>query len=641
LSIAAEIVRIRALLGRNRFAEGLAAAEALRREVPQNRDLLLMMAICQRLLQRIPAALATLAVLEVAHPGYSHMLQERGHCYAAGGNSSAAIDAYLRAVNANVSLAASWSALQGLYRAAGRLEEADKAAAHLAKLAQLPPAVVAASGLLADGEIPAAEQVLRQFVLQQGEQVEALRLLAQIGMKREVLDQAELLLAKVLALAPDYAPARYDYALVLLRRHRNLEAFKQAEQLLRAEPANRSYRLIHAGACVALGKHEAALQTYRALLADKPRAPAVHLLMGQVLKSVGRHTEAIECYRSACAAAPSFGEAYWKLAQISSYRFSDAEIARMRRYDELEASPAADRCHLCFALGKALQDRADYAESFHYYRRGNELKHAQVGYKPEPMERTARRQIATCTPALFAARKHVGCPSDAPIFIVGMPAAGSTLLEQILAAHSMVEATGEQAEIPRLVHSFKAPVLGDRAPRYPQVLAEMGADEFKHFGERYIAATAARRSGKPFFVDSSPNNFRHLGFIHLILPNASIIDARREPMACCFSNFTQLFAAGGEFSYRLEDLARYYATYLTLMAHWDRVLPGKILRIQYEDLLCDPEVNVRRLLDFCGLAFEPACVEYRNTDPREDQHRWRDFEPGLQPLVDALKGCLG
>jgi len=363
LNIAAEIVRIRALLARNRFAEGLAAAEALLRELPDNRDLLLMSAVCQRLLRRIPAALATLAVLEVAQPGYSHMLQERGHCYAASGNSSAAIDAYLRAVNANVTLAASWTALQALFRAAGRLEDADTAAAHLVTLARLPAAVVAAGGLLADGEIPAAEQVLRQFLLQHGDDVEALRLLAQIGMKREVLDEAESLLAKVLALAPDYAPARYDYALVLLRRHRALEAFKQAEQLLRAEPENRSYRLVHAGACVALGKHGEALEVYRALLADRPRAPAVHLLMGHVLKALGRDAEASDCYRSACAAAPGFGEAYWRLAELNTYRFSDEEIARMRRYEELQATAPADRCHLCFALAKALEDRADYAES--------------------------------------------------------------------------------------------------------------------------------------------------------------------------------------------------------------------------------------------------------------------------------------
>ena len=634
MNIAAEIVRIRALLARNRFAEGLAAAEALLRELPDNRDLLLMSAVCQRLLRRIPAALATLAVLEVAQPGYSHMLQERGHCYAASGNSSAAIDAYLRAVNANVTLAASWTALQALFRAAGRLEDADTAAAHLVTLARLPAAVVAAGGLLADGEIPAAEQVLRQFLLQHGDDVEALRLLAQIGMKREVLDEAESLLAKVLALAPDYAPARYDYALVLLRRHRALEAFKQAEQLLRAEPENRSYRLVHAGACVALGKHGEALEVYRALLADRPRAPAVHLLMGHVLKALGRDAEASDCYRSACAAAPGFGEAYWRLAELNTYRFSDEEIARMRRYEELQATAPADRCHLCFALAKALEDRADYAESFRYYRRGNDLKYAQVGYKPEPMERTARRQMATCTAALFAAREHVGCQSAAPIFIVGMPASGSTLLEQILACHSMVEATGEQAEIPRLVHSFKAREPGDRAPRYPQVLADLGAAEFKHLGDRYIAETAAHRTGKPFFVDSSPNNFRHVGFIHLILPNARIIDARREPMACCFSNFTQLFAAGGEFTYRLEDLARYYSTYLALMAHWDRVLPGKILRIQYEELVRDPEGNARRLLDFCGLAFEPACL--RPPAVEESLDRWRKFEPWLDPLKSAL-----
>jgi tetratricopeptide (TPR) repeat protein len=616
----------------------LAAAETLLREVPENRDLLLITAVCQRLLQRVPAALATLAVLEVAHPGYSHMLQERGHCYAAAGNSAAAIDAYLRAVNMNVTLAASWNALQSLFRAAGRLEDADKAAAHLAKLAQLPGPVVAASGLMADGEIHAAEQVLRQFLLEHGDHIEAMRLLAQTGMKREVFHEAQLLLAKVLALSPDYAPARYDYALVLLRRHRNLEAFKEAEKLLRADPANRSYRLLYASASVALGNHDEALKTYRELLAETPRAAAIHVALGNVLKTLGREAEAIGCYQSAGAVAPGYGAAYWSLAELKTYRFSEEEIARMRRYEELEATPLADRYHLAFALAKALKDKADYAESFRCYQRGNALKYAQVRYNPQPMESTARRQMATCTEAFFAQREHVGSLSAAPIFVVGMPASGSALLERILASHSMVEGATELADIPRLVHSFKERGRGNSTPRYPQVLADLSPAQFKEFGERYIAETRVHRTDKPFFVDTSPNNFRHIGFIHLILPNAKIIDARREPMACCFSSFKQLFAVGGEFTYRLEDVARYYRAYVALMAHWDRVLPGKILRVQYEELVQDPADNVRRLLDFCALEVEPACL--RQLPFPEGLDDWRKFEPWLDPLKSAL-GELG
>jgi tetratricopeptide (TPR) repeat protein len=629
-----QVLRIRTLAGQGLFAEGLAAAEALLLEVPENRDLLLITAVCQRQLHRVPAALATLAVLEVAHPGYSHMLQERGHCYAAAGNAAAAIDAYLRAVNVNVTLAASWNALQSLFRAGGRLEDADKAAAHVAKLAQLPAAVVVASGLLADGEIDAAEQVLRQFLLEHGDHIEAMRLLAQTGMKREVFHEAELLLAKILALSPDYAPARYDYALVLLRRHRNLEAVREADKLVRADPANRSYRLLYASASVALGNHAEALKTYRELLAQTPRAAAIHVAMGNVLKALGREAEAIGCYRSAGAAAPSYGAAYWSLAELKTYRFSDEEIARMRQYEELKATAPADRCHLRFALARALQDRAEYAESFSYYQRGNALKYAQVRYSPQPMERTARRQMATCTEAFFAQREYVGCPSDAPIFVVGMPESGSALLQWILASHSMVEGTMELAEIPRLVHSFKEHGRGDSTPRYPQVLADLSPAQCKELGERYIAETQVHRTDRPFFVDGNPNNFRHIGFIHLILPNAKIIDARREPMACCFSSFKQLFALGGEFTYRLEDLARYYRAYVALMAHWDRVLPGKILRIQYEELLQDPAGNVRRLLDFCGLKVEPGCLRPLPFEAGLDD--WRKFEPWLDPLKSAL-----
>ena len=266
------------------------------------------------------------------------------------------------------------------------------------------------------------------------------------------------------------------------------------------------------------------------------------------------------------------------------------------------ASQLVDRYHLCFALGKALEDRGEYAESFRYYERGNALKKAEIRYRPEPIERNARLQASVCTREFFAARAGCGCPSAEPIFIVGLPRAGSTLLEQILASHSQVEGTHGAARHPaagaascRAATRRRRPALsgGARASSTPQHL--------RRFGEKYLADTRVYRTGKPRFIDKMPNNFRHLGLIHLILPNARIIDARREPMACCFSNFKQLFASGQEFTYSLEDIARYYRSYVELMEHWDAVLPGKVLRVQHEDVVEDLEGNVRRMLDFCGL----------------------------------------
>ena len=282
------------------------------------------------------------------------------------------------------------------------------------------------------------------------------------------------------------------------------------------------------------------------------------------------------------------------------------------------------------------------------------MKKTECRYKPEPLERNARLQAAVCTREFFAARQGFGCPSPAPIFIVGLPRSGSTLIEQILASHSQVEGTMELADIPRLVQELQGRENIDGAPRYPGVLATLSAGDFRRFGERYLADTLPYRTGRALFVDKMPNNFRHFGLIHLMLPNAKIIDARRDALACCFSNFKQLFASGQQFTYGIDDLARYYRMYLDLMAHWDHALPGWILRVQHEDLVEDPEAQVRRVLDFCGLAFEPACLEFHRTERRihtasseqvrqpinrEGVDQWRKFEPWLGPLRTALQSA--
>jgi hypothetical protein len=328
----------------------------------------------------------------------------------------------------------------------------------------------------------------------------------------------------------------------------------------------------------------------------------------------------------------------------------------MRTEEGNRRTRQVDRYHLCFALGKALEDRGEFAESFGYYERGNALKKAESHYRPEAIERNARWQAQVCTREFFAARFGTGCESPDPIFIVGLPRSGSTLIEQILASHSQVEGTMELAEIPRLVHQLSGREINDESPLYPQVLGTLSAEQLRSFGADYLANTRIYRSGKAFFIDKMPNNFRHLGLIHLILPNARIIDARREPMACCFSNFKQLFANGQEFTYSLADIGRYYRSYVELMDHWDEVLPGKILRMQHEQVVDDLEGSVRRLLDFCGLDFEPACLEFYKNERsvrtasseqvrrpifKEGLDQWRNFAPWLGPLTEALGDLAG
>jgi len=648
--IETEVRRVRALLERSEFATALEAAQALAAEVPENRDVLYLIAVALRYLQRIPDALEVLARLEQLHPGYPRLYQERGHCHVALRAAGPAVEAFERAVRMSPALTASWRSLQTLYRIQGREAEAANADAQAKDLAALPPPVVTAFNMYADGEIFDAEQTVRQYLLAHGDHVEGMRLLAKIGLDLDVTDDAELLLSRVLELAPQHREARYEYAIVLLKRHKHVRAREEMEKLLALDPDNRMYRTTHATVCIGFGDYQA-LPRYRELLVETPGDPELHLSIAHALKTLGQTQEAIDSYHAAVALRPDFGEAYWSLANLKTYRFSEIEIDKMR---SAEASPKiqpVDRYHLCFALGKALEDRAEYAESFACYERGNALKKIECRYRPEPLERTARLQESLCTAEFFAERKGHGCDSAAPIFIVGLPRSGSTLIEQILASHSEVEGTMELADIPRMVQDVQGREVIGGEPRYPRVLASLSAEQFRKLGEKYLADTRVYRTGKARFIDKMPNNFRHLALIHLILPNAKIIDARREPMACCFSNFKQLFASGQQFTYSIEDIARYYRMYVELMAHWDAALPGKVLRIQHETVVDDLEGNVRRILDFCGLDFEPACLDFHKTlrtvhsasseqvrRPiyREGVDQWRHYEPWLGPLKSAL-----
>jgi tetratricopeptide (TPR) repeat protein len=649
--IESEVIRIRALLQGGQYAPALQAAEGLLIEVPENRDVIYMIAVAQRYLQRIPDALATLVRLERLHPNYSRLYQERGHCYVGLRQAEPAIEAFLRGVNINPALPASWKALQGLYRMTGQSANADLATGHVETLAKLPTEVITASAMFADGEVFPAERMIRDFLLKHGDHIEAMRLLAKIGMKLDVYDDAELLLEGVLQLAPDYRAARHDYALVLLHRHKHALGLKELERLLEVEPGNRTFKLSYASALVGLGQYAEAVELYRTLLAEIPQAPDVHLFMAHALKTLGKQQEAIDSYRTAIGLRPGYGDAYWSLANLKTYKFPEADIVEMRAKEQAPRIALEDHYHLCFALGKALEDRGEYAESFRYYERGNALKKAESRFKIEPIERNTRLQTEVCTSDFFAARGGYGCPSDEPIFILGLPRAGSTLLEQILASHSQVEGTQELPDVPRLVAELQGRDPDPVNPRYPGVLADLEPEALRRFGERYMTDTRTYRTDKPRFIDKMPNNFRHVGLIHLILPNARIIDARREPMACCFSNFKQLFAAGQEFTYSLEDIARYYRTYVEIMHHWDAVLPGKVLRIQHEDVVEDLEGNVRKLLDFCDLEFEPACLEFWKNERsvrtasseqvrrpifKEGLDQWRNFEPWLGPLKEAL-----
>ena len=653
-AVAADIPAIRALLRQGKFAEVLAATAPLLAAAEDDRDLLLFTAVGQRGVGRVADALNTLETLERLYPRFSRLHEERGHCYVAMKQAPTAIASFLQAVNINHALPASWGMLEGLYRMTGQGTNAATAGSHVATLRKLPPEVVTATALFVDGDLDPAERRVRAYLLKHGDHVEAMRLLARIGMARKVYDDAELLLAGVLELAPDYKLARAEYAEVLIELNRYADARRQLEQLLREDPPNRAYyEALNATVSVGLGEHETAIARYRELLRGVAEDADLHLSIGHALKTLGRSDEAIDSYRKAAGCRPVFGDAYWSLANLKTYRFTGDELARMRALEAEASIPTTDRFHLRFALGKALDDQGDFEESFRYYALGNQLKRADSRYRPEIIETNTRQQIEVCTPELFARRRGSGVDDPAPIFIVGLPRSGSTLLEQILASHSRVEGTQELATVQQIVARIRGRDVEN--PRYPKVLATLDDAEFVKMGEFYLESAKVFRTGKPYFIDKMPNNFRHLGLIHLMLPKAKIIDARREPLACCFSNLKQLFAKGQEFTYSIEDIARYYRTYLELMRHWNRVLPGRVLCVQHEDVVDNLADHVRRILEFCELDFEPTCIEFHKTQRsvrtasseqvrqpiyREGLDHWRNFEPWLAPLKDALGDAL-
>jgi tetratricopeptide (TPR) repeat protein len=650
-----DVAQIRALLREHKFAAVLAATAGLSAQIPGNRDALLCAALAQRYLHRIPEALRTLAALESQHPRFSRLYEERGRCYVELREAAPAIEAFLIAVNINHALPGSWSMLEGLYRMTGQAENAAMAASQVATLRKLPQEVVLAAGLFADGDLEAAESLIRRYLLAHGDHIEAMRLLARIGIAHKVFDDPEILLGAVLEVAPGYRLARQEYAAVLIELHKHQQARSHLELLLKDDPGNRALRMLNAASSVGIGEHERAIALYRELLQGTLEDAEVHLSIGHALKTLGQTAAAIEEYRQAAACRVDFGDAYWSLANLKTYRFTPDELARIRSGLDAPTTGTIDRYHLCFALGKALEDQAAFAESFRYYERGNALKRPECRYRAEIIENNTRQQIKVCTRELFVARQGWGAPSGDPIFIVGLPRSGSTLLEQILASHSGVEGTQELPNVQQLVTRLRGRHFDSEDPRYPSILAELSREDLAKFGEDYLAETRVYRQGKPFFIDKMPNNFRHIGLIHLMLPNARIIDARREPMACCFSNLKQLFAQGQEFTYSVEDIARYYRTYLELMRHWDEVLPGRILRAYHEDVVTDLEGSVRRLLEYCGLGFEPECISFHETKRsvrtasseqvrqaiyRNGLEQWKNFEPWLEPLRNALGDAL-
>lgn len=644
---------VRALIQAGDFPAAARAAEqvlATQPELDEATDLRYMLAVACRYAGDLDAASTALDELERFTPEFPRAHQERGHLERRRGHIDRALSAYQTATRLDPALIASWRALADLHQQAGRKTATQQALGKLEQLSKWPPELLSATSLLNENRVEQAERICRGFLQQHKTHVEGMRLLSEIAIRLRILDDAEFLLETALELQPDHVPARVDYLNLLIRKTRFEAAHAQAERLLEADPDNSAFKTSLAATLVGLGRYEEGIALYQQLIEAQPDNAILHLNLGHAQKTAGDFHGAIANYRRARELRPDFGDAYWSLANTKTYRFDPSEIAAMTRHEEDAGTRLTDRIQLCFALGKAHEDAEHFAVSFQRYERGNALKQQELRYQDAATQRQVQKQIEVCTPELFAAHEGSGHPGADPIFIVGLPRAGSTLLEQILASHSMVDGTLELHDILALAQRLRGRSSGPDA-RYPAVLQDLTPEQLHSFGEKYLADTRVYRGTAPLFIDKMPNNFLHIGLIKLILPNAKIIDARRHPMACCFSGFKQLFGEGQEFSYGLHEIGRYYSAYVRLMDHFDAVLPGFVLRVMHEDVVDDLESQVRRLLEFCGLPFEAACLEFHKTErsirtPSSEQvkqpiyrssvEQWRHFEAYLEPLKQAL-----
>src|ERR1700722_966969 len=654
-SLETALAHTRRLLDSNPVMAAEQAGEILK-VAPNHPPATLLLAMARRMTGATQEAIEILRRLADAQPNWAAAHYELGMALADAGRSEDALAALRRAVALSPALPDAWRAIGDHLTLSGDAKGADAAYAQHIKASTRDPRLLSAAAALVDGKIAQAEALLRAHLKRYPTDVAALRMLAEVAARLGRNADAEGLLERCLELAPSFHPARHQYAIVLQRQNKAAAALRQLDQLEQVDPRNPSYRNLKAVVLVKIGEYQESIEIYGEVLATHPEHSKLWLMYGHALSTAGREQDGVAAYRKSIQLEPHFGEAYWSLANLKTFRFSAEEKQVMRTQLARGDLSEDDRLHFDFAMGKALEDDADYAASFEHYASGNRLRRSRLDYVADEMSAFVRQSVQLFTAEFFGSRAGYGTPAPDPIFILGLPRSGSTLIEQILASHSSVEGT---MELPDLL-AVAGALAGKRKPSeealYPRVLADLSAETCRHLGEGYMRDTRIqRKTAKPLFIDKMPNNFLHIGLIRLVLPNAKIIDARRHPMACCFSTFKQHFAEGHRYSYSLEDLGRYYTEYVRLMEHFERAIPGKVHRVIHERLVEDTETEVRRLLSYCGLPFEAACLRfYENTRPvrtpsarqvrrpmnREGLEQWRHYAHWLRPLEQALGDVL-
>lgn len=551
--------------------------------------------------------------------------------------------------------AAAWRLLADVLAAFGDSKGANDAQLSAIEASVHDPELIKAALALRADRLAVAETVLRERLKLQPTDVAAIRMFAEVAARLGRYEAATNLLARCIELSPQFHEARRAYAQVLLRQERLAEALREVDMLMALDDKDPNHGLLKASICARLGDQTTAIALYEDVLGRHPRQPKSWMSYGHALKTAGRTNEGVQAYKRAIDLTPQLGEAWWSLANLKTYRFSEEDMSAMRAQLARADLTDDDRLHLNFALAKALEDAGRYGAAYEAYACGNAIRKAQLRYSADEISTQSAQSHRLLSAAFFRARRGFGYPARDPIFIVGLPRSGSTLVEQILSSHSQVEGTMELPDLPAIVRKLDQSEDG-RTDLYPEILADLSQDQLVALGERYLQGTRIqRRTGRPLFIDKLPNNWLHVGLIHLILPNAIIIDVRRHPLGCCLSGYKQHFARGQGFTYDLVDIGRYYRDYVATMAHYDEVLPGKVHRVIYEQLVRDTENEIRKLLEHMSLPFEDGCLTFWNNERAvrtasseqvrqpifsEGVDHWRHFEPWLGPLKEALGPVL-
>ena len=614
-------------------------------------DSLYLAAVSSRYLKNYDDSKKYIESLLTNAPDMGRAYQELGHLNRDSGNEEDSIKHYRQACELNPALPSSWKALYSYFKKNENKPAADHAYMQMNTLETMPNTLLFISQILNEGKLGIAEEKCREFLKQYPTNTYAMSLLSDIADRLGYFDDAEFLLESAVKLSPSDGELRMKYAMILRKKQKFAKTMEQVNILCEKFPENLSYQAQKASEIMQNGDHKGAIDLFDDILKKNPYNFSILTSKGHAQKTLGESDRAIKSYQTAYQVKQDHGEAFFSLANLKTYEFSKNELNIMREQLQRVDLTMRDKAYFHFALAQGCEAVGEYDEAFFHLDSGNKIKNKQSKYSIERMDKELQAQIDVCDELFFEKHGQGGHETKDPIFILGLPRAGSTLIEQILASHSMIDGTLELPNILSMAQSLRGDDIYGKEGNYPKSMENLSLEKRIAMGEKFISDTSMHRNEAPRFTDKMPNNFRHIGLIHLIMPNAKIIDARRYPLDCCFSMFKQLFAQGQEFTYGLTEAGSYYKSYIKLMNHWDQVLPNKTLRVNNEDIIDDLEGQVVKMLNFLELPFEESCITFYETDRsvrtasseqvrkpinKAGMDRWKPYAKYLGPLLDGL-----